>query len=60
MKFSKWNVRKNAMIQIRENMHTSLMRHAVTPLCVRPCFATTMTRIGDVVVLASAKKEGAP
>jgi len=48
------------MIQIRENMHMSLMRHAVTPVCVRPCFATTITRIGDVVVLASAKKEGAP
>jgi hypothetical protein len=48
------------MIQIRENMHMYLMRHTVTPVCLRPCFATTITRIGDVVVLASAKKEGAP
>ena len=48
------------MIQIRDNMHTCLMRHAVTPVCVRPCFATTVTRIGDMVVLALAKKEGAP
>ena len=48
------------MNQIRENMHTYLMCHAVTPVCVRPCFATAIARIWDVAVLATAKQEGAP
>ena len=48
------------MNQIRENMHMCLMRHAVTPVCVRPYFAMAITGIGAVAVLATAKQEGAP
>ena len=49
-----------SMAQIRDNMHKRSTRHAVTPLCVRPCFVMVMTRIWDVAVLATAKQEGAP